>query len=415
MLKPLENPAKKIAFVSSYRPRKCGIATFTADLIDNLGRIGGKGFNPLVVAMESQERLNYDGLVALTVRRNVLPDYYCAARYLNISDIEVVSIQHEFGLFDTNGGAHINRFLNRLNKPVVTTLHTVLDKPSSYYYDSLMDVCAASKKVIVMNKRGIEILQDIYHLPRKKIELIPHGIPNLPFGNSSYCKRRLGLGWRRIILTFGLLSENKGIEVMLKALPRIVKSHPSVLYIILGATHPEVLHFGGNSYRCRLQKMVRDLKMEENVIFCNRFVDDKELFVFLGAADIYVTPYLHKEQLTSGTLAFAMGAGKAIVSTPYRAAEELLANGRGKLVGFGDSDAMAGATLEILSGDSSSLRMRMRAYRYGRKFTWPKVAEAYLKVFEQESVPASMLSRKRPRLSNIKILLDRRQQVSESA
>jgi len=380
-----------------------------------MGRIGGKAFKPVVIAMESQEKLDYDGLVGLTVRKDVAQDYSYAAGYIKHSDVEVVSIQHEFGLFGGKGGSHLSYLLKRLDKPAVTTLHTVLDEPSSDYYDSLIDICAASQKVVTMNKRGIKILHDIYGVPRNKIELIPHGIPNLPFGDSSYYKEKLGIGGRETILTFGLLSENKGIEVMLKALPRIVKSHPSILYIILGAIHPEVLRHEGNSYRWRLRKMVRDLQLEENVAFCNRFVEDEELFVFLGAADVYATPYLHKEQLTSGTLAFAMGAGKAIVSTPYRAAEELLAHGRGKLVGFDNSNDMASATLEILRDDESSLRMRMRAYQYSRKMTWPKVTEAYLKVFEEESVPTSMPSQPRPSFSHISILVDSLQPVSESA
>jgi glycosyltransferase involved in cell wall biosynthesis len=410
-----KGPLNKVAFVSSYRPRKCGIATFTADLIDNIGQITGKEFNPLVVAMESGEELDYDGLVGLTVRKDVKQDYSYAADYINLSDVEVVSVQHEFGLFGGKEGSYLGYLLKRLDKPVVTTLHTVLDEPSSEYYDSLIDVCAASQKVVIMNKRGIKILHDIYGVPRNKIELIPHGIPNLPFGDSSYYKKKLGIGGRETILTFGLLSENKGIEVMLKALPRIVKSHPTILYIILGMTHPEVLRHEGNSYKWRLQKMVRDLQLEENVAFCNRFVEDEELFLFLGAADVYVTPYLHKEQLTSGTLAFAMGAGKAIVSTPYWAAEELLDHGRGKLVGFDNSNDMACAILEILRDDSSSLGMRMRTYQYGRKMTWPKVAEAYLKVFEEQSAPISIPSWPRLNLPNSQVPVYGRQCVSESA
>jgi glycosyltransferase involved in cell wall biosynthesis len=385
---------KKIAFISSYPPRKCGIAVFTADLINNMSHIGGREFDPFVIAMQSGQELRCDDPVGLTIRKDVKQDYFYAADYINLSDVEVVSVQYEFGLFGGKGGSHLSYFLKRLDKPVVTTLHTVLDEPSSEYFDSLIDICAASQKVVVMNKRGIKMLNDIYGVPRKKIDLIPHGIPNLPFANSSYYKEKLGIGGRETILTFGLLSENKGIEVMLKALPRIVKSRPSIRYIILGATHPEVLSREGNSYKWRLQKMVEDLQLEGNVAFFNSFVEDEELFLFLGAADVYVTPYLHEKQLTSGTLAFAMGAGKAIVSTPYWAAQELLAKGRGKLVGFGDSDHMARAILEILGHDSSSFGMRVRAYQYGRSMTWPKVAQAYWKLFSSKipSVPVPLRS-----------------------
>jgi glycosyltransferase involved in cell wall biosynthesis len=291
----------------------------------------------------------------------------------------------------------------------------VLDKPSPEYFDSLSNVCAASQKVVVMNKRGIKMLHDIYRVPHNKIKLIPHGMPNLPFAESGSYKQKLGIEGRETILTFGLLSENKGIEVMLKALPRIVKSRPSVLYIILGTTHPEVLRHEGNSYKWKLQKMVRDLQLQRNVVFHNRFVEDRELFLFLGAADVYVTPYQHEEQLTSGTLAFALGAGKAIVSTPYWAAEELLSYGRGKLVGFGNSDQMARAILEILSSDSTANEMRMKAYQYGRSMIWPKVTESYLRIFEKESARTPRPSWPRLNLPHSQVPVYGRQRVSESA
>ncbi len=259
------------------------------------------------------------------------------------------------------------------------------------------------------------MLHDIYKVPHKKIKLIPHGIPNLPFAESKSYKQKLGIEGRETILTFGLLSENKGIEVMLKALPRIVKSRPSVLYIILGTTHPEVLRREGNSYKWKLQKMVRDLQLQRNVVFHNRFVEDDELFLFLGAADAYVTPYLHEEQLTSGTLAFALGAGKAIVSTPYWAAEELLSYGRGKLVGFGNPDQMAQAILEILCSDSTANEMRMKAYQYSRSMIWPKVVESYLRIFEKDSTRTSRPSWPRPDFSARTMPVYGRQPVSESA
>ncbi len=254
---------------------------------------------------------------------------------INSSDIDVVSVQHEFGLFGGHGGSYLNILLKRLNKPVITTLHTILEDPSTDYFESLTDVCRASEKVIIMNKLGVRMLRDIYGVSKQKIKLIPHGIPNLPFTHNGYYKRILGIEGRKTILTFGLLSKNKGIEVMLRALPRIVKTDPLILYIVLGATHPEVLRSEGQSYKYKLEKIVKELGLQRNVVFHNRFVSDEELFQFLGAADIYVTPYLHKEQLTSGTLAFAVGTGKAVVSTPYWAAQELLAQERGKLVECG--------------------------------------------------------------------------------
>jgi glycosyltransferase involved in cell wall biosynthesis len=374
--------SKKVAFISSYKPRICGIATFTSDLINNVKRAGRAEFEPEVIAMHSENELEYDKTVKLQIRKDVKYDYTSAADYINFSDVDVVSIQHEFGLFGGDGGSYLSLLLEKVNKPVITTLHTVLEKPIMSYFGSLKDVCEASDKVVVMNKRGIKMLRHIYGVPERKIKLISHGIPDLPFADSNYYKRKLGLTGRKTILTFGLLNKNKGIEVMLRALPSIVEANPRVLYIVLGATHPEVLRRDGQSYKLKLERMVMDLGLQGNVVFYNRFVPDEELFSFLGAADIYVTPYLHKEQLTSGTLAFAVGTGKAVVSTPYWAAEELLAQGRGKLVQFGDSGNMSQAIIEILSNNSLSLKMRMRAYEYGRSMTWPKVGKAYWDLFE---------------------------------
>ena len=374
---------KKVAFIASYLPRKCGIATFTADLINNIKLAAGEEFEPQVFAMQSGDKLQYHKPVKFAIRKNVKYDYLSSADYINSSDIDVVSVQHEFGLFGGDGGSYINILLKKLNKPVITTLHTILENPSAEYFNSLTDVCEYSDKVIVMNKRGIEMLQDIYGMSKQKIKLIPHGIPDLPFTNNGYYKRSLGMAGRRTILTFGLLSKNKGIEVMLRALPTIVKTDPSVLYIVLGATHPEVLRHEGQSYKFKLDKIVKELGLERNVVFHNRFVSDEQLFQFLGAADIYVTPYLHKEQLTSGTLAFAVGTGKAVISTPYWAAQELLADGRGKLVRFGDSEHLARSILEILGDELLFCRMKRRAYEYGRSMTWPKIGRAYRELFEK--------------------------------
>jgi glycosyltransferase involved in cell wall biosynthesis len=376
---------KKVAFISSYLPRQCGIATFTSDLITNMKLAGGGEFEPHVFAMQSGTRLEYDKTVKSKICKNVKYDYILAAEDINCSDADLVCVQHEFGLFGGDGGSYLDLLLKRLHKPVITTLHTILEDPPKAYSDSLTDVCEASDKVIVMNKRGIRILRQIYGVAEEKIELIPHGIPDLPFTDSNYYKRQLGMLGRKTILTFGLLSRNKGIEVMLKALPTIVKADPSILYIVLGATHPEVLRHEGQDYKLQLERMVSDLGLQKNVVFYNSFVSDEELFQFLGAADVYVTPYLHREQLTSGTLAFAVGAGKAVVSTPYWAAEELLAQGRGKLVRFGDSKNLARSILEILRNDSLFMRIRKRAYEYGRSMTWPKVGQAYWDLFEARS------------------------------
>jgi glycosyltransferase involved in cell wall biosynthesis len=376
---------RKVAFISSYKPRKCGIATFTGDLINSLQTAGADRFEPVVIAMESGSKLKYDKPVKLRIRKDIKYDYVSAADYINFSTVEAVSVQHEFGLFGGEGGSYLNLLLKRLNKPVITTLHTVLERPPGEYFDSVIELCEASERVIVMNKRGVTMLEDIYGVPHSKIKLIPHGIPDLPFADSTYYKRKLSIEKHKTILTFGLLSKNKGIELMLEALPKIVETDPSVLYIVLGATHPEVLRHEGQSYKLKLQRMVMELGLQRNVVFHNRFVDGEELFEFLGAADVYVTPYLKREQLTSGTLAFAMGAGKAVVSTPYWAAQELLAQGRGKLVRFADSEHLARSIVEILSNESNSYRMRRQAYEYGRSMTWSKGGQAYWSLFEAQA------------------------------
>jgi glycosyltransferase involved in cell wall biosynthesis len=384
---------KKVVFVSSFLPRKCGIATFTTDLIANVSTAAKSEFEPLVVAMCTGDELKYDDPVKFEIRQNVKSDYICAADYINFSHVDLVSVQHEFGLFGGEGGGYLSLLLNRLKAPIVTTLHTVLDEPEEAYRKAMLDLCQASYKVVTMNERGVTMLGDIYGVSGNKVELIAHGIPDLPFVDSSYYKHKFGMEGRKTILTFGLLNENKGIEVMLKALPRIIEAEPSVVYIVLGMTHPNVLKHDGESYRFSLQRLVKDLGIEDNVIFHNRFVNDQELHNFLCAADIYVTPYLSRKQLTSGTLSFAVGTGKAVVSTPYWAAEELLADGRGKLVEPGDSNEMAGAIVELIKDEQQFYSLRRRAYDYGRSRTWPKIGQAYWKLFNAKKLPARIATK----------------------
>lgn len=379
------NSVKKIAFVCTYKPRKCGIATFTSDLIKNIGLASADRFKPIVIAIQSDNRLSYEDPVKINIRKNIKSDYILAADYINSSGVEAVSIQHEFGLFGGPGSSYINLLLERINVPVITTLHTILQKPPIEYLDSLSEVCRLSDKIIVMNKHGIEMLRNIYGLPEHKIILIPHGIPDLPFSGSDRCKKRLGISGRKTILTFGFLSQNKGIEVMLRAMPSIIKSDPNILYVVVGATHPEVLRCEGPIYEHKLKRIVSKLKLQNNVVFHNRFVSDSELFEFLIAADIYVTPYLNAEQLTSGTLAFAVGAGKVVVSTAYWAAEDLLANGRGRLVNFGDSGHLAQTIKEIVNDEAACAEMRRRAYNYGRSITWPRIGGTYWKLLKQQT------------------------------
>ncbi len=391
-----KSSAKRVAFISSFLPRKCGIATFTSDLIENATEAAKGDFEPLVVAMRSDSDLKYNDPVKFEIRQNVKNDYICAADYINFSHVDAVSVQHEFGLFGGDAGSYLSLLLKRLNAPVITTLHTILDDPNPSYHKSLIDVCNASYKVITMNERGISMLRDIYGISGKKVQLIPHGIPDLSFVDNNYYKHKFGMEGRRTILTFGLLSKNKGVEVMLKAMPDIIKAEPSALYIILGMTHPSVLKHDGESYRFSLQQMVKELGLQEHVIFHNRFVSNDELRNFLCAADVYVTPYLNSEQLTSGTLSFAVGTGKAVVSTPYWAAMELLAKGRGKLVRFGDGRQTAEAIIEILQDDSLFYSLRRKAYDYGRSRTWPKIGQSYWKLFSAKRLPVRVTAKASP-------------------
>lgn len=376
-------PAKRIAFITSHLPRKCGIATFTSHLITSLSEASSQHMDPLVVALRAGGDEKYHDPVRFEVRQQKRSDYINAADYLNFSHVDLVSVQHEFGLFGGDAGDYLGLLLRRLKAPIVTTLHTVLEDPDDNYRRAMLDVCRYSRKLITMNERGVGMLKDIYSVSPEKIELIPHGIPDLPFVDSNYYKHKFGLEGRRTILTFGLLSKNKGIETILQALPAIVEADPSVMYIVLGMTHPNVLAQEGESYRFSLQQMVKDLNLEKHVLFYNRFVSDDELYNFLCATDVYVTPYHSVTQLTSGTLSFAVGTGKAVVSTPYWAAEELLDQGRGCLVPFRDSKQLSQTVIKILQDDLVFYSIRRRAYDYGRKRTWPVLGGVYWDLFKE--------------------------------
>ncbi len=384
------NERKKIAFIASYIPRKCGIATFTSNLVESVVSAAGMGCEAGVFAMQNGEEHRYFKPVELLIRQDVQSDYLEACNYINSNGFDAVSLQHEFGLFGGRGGSNINLLLRKLNVPVFTTLHTVLEKPESDYFNSFIDVCDNSYKVIVMNRRGIDMLTDIYGVSRGKIELIPHGIPDIPFNHVSFYKNKLGLQDRKVILTFGLIGPNKGIEVMLKALPDIIRYDSEVLYIILGTTHPGVIKHQGYEYSNKLLNLITNLRLKNNVLYLDRFATNEELREYLAAADIYVTPYLYEQQLTSGTLAFAVGAGKAVVSTPYWAAKELLADGRGVLVPFDNSKKIAEEIIKLLKNGLILHQIQTKAYLYGKTMTWLKVGKAYWKLFERELMPELM-------------------------
>jgi glycosyltransferase involved in cell wall biosynthesis len=359
-----------------------------------------------MVAMVSGLGHQYNQPVKFEIRKDVKNDYLCAADYLNFSHVDLISVQHEFGLFGGSAGAYLNLLLKRIDAPVVTTLHTVLNEPSPEYYQSTVDVCQLSDQIIVMNTRGVSMLTDVFGVAAEKIHLFPHGIPDLPFVDSSYYKHKFGIEGRKTILTFGLLSRNKGIEHMLKALPAIVETEPDILYIILGATHPDVLRHDGEEYRFELQRIVEELGLQNNVMFYNQFVSNERLHHFLCAADIYVTPYQCREQLTSGTLAFAVGAGKAVVSTPYWAAEELLDEGRGVIVPFDGPKKLAEAIINILQDESISNDLRRRAYDYGRTKIWPKIGQQYWELFCKTKAPQKTLTKTFAHKDDSALILD---------
>ncbi len=291
--------------------------------------------------MTSERGHRYPEVVRFEIEEQELDSYRRAADFLNSSSVEVVSLQHEFGIFGGPAGSHLLALLRELKTPVVTTLHTVLLKPNADQLRVMQQLIAHSARLVVMTERGQSILQEVYHAPPEKVDLIPHGIPDVPFVTPDFYKEQFGVGGRRVLLTFGLLSPNKGIEHVLHALPDLVAEFPDLVYIVLGATHPHELRTRGEAYRLALEAIVRNNNIEKNVIFHNRFVELKELTEFIGAADLYVTPYLDEAQITSGTLAYAFGAGKAVISTPYWHAAELLGDQRGVLVPFADPKAIA--------------------------------------------------------------------------
>ena len=373
---------RKIAFLSDYLPRHCGIATFTHELRTALAA-QYPGSDVFVVPVNDLPAgYDYPDEVRFEFNQNDIDSYRRAADYLNFSDADVVCLQHEYGIFGGVAGSFVLALLRDLRIPVVTTLHTILEKPDPDQRRVLQELTTLSARLVVMSERGANILRESYQVPAEKIDLIPHGILDVPFADSSFYKDQFGVEGKNVLLTFGLLSPNKGIENVLKALPEVVKSIPNLVYIVLGATHPNLIREYGEAYRLSLERLAQDLGIKRNVSFYNRFVEQNELKTFLGVTDLYITPYQNAAQTTSGTLAYAVGCGKAVISTPYWHAEELLAEDRGVLVPFGDSAAMASAIISLLRNDAKRHGMRKRAYLYGRELVWSKIAQRYAASFE---------------------------------
>ena len=385
---------QKIALLGDYLPRKCGIATFTSDLLAAVAAEHPQSQCFAVPVNDVEGGYEYPAAVRFEIEEQDLSSYQRAADFLNIGNVDIVCVQHEFGIFGGPAGSHVLAVLRELKMPVVTTLHTLLQEPTADQRRVMQELIARSARLVIMAERGRQMLEDIYHAPSAKIDLIPHGIPDMPFVDPNYYKDQFGVEGRVVLLTFGLLSPNKGIEHVFNALPSILAEFPDVVYIVLGATHPNELREQGEAYRLSLERLAKKNKVQKNVIFYNRFVELEELKEFIGAADLYLTPYLNEAQITSGALAYAFGAGKAVLSTPYWHAAELLAEERGVLVPFGDAKAIAREVIGLLRDESRRHAIRKNAYKLGREMIWSNVARLYMRSFELARLEGAVLSRK---------------------
>lgn len=370
----------KVAFIGSYLPRRCGIATFSSDLLTTLSaEASGTEFWSLAVN-DLAGGYDYPPEVHFEIGQKTIADYRAAVDFLNMNLVEAVCLQHEFGIFGGAHGAYVLRLLENLRMPVVTTLHTVLREPNRDQKEIIAAIADHSDRVVVMSRTAEEILQSVYGVPGNRIAVIPHGVPDVPFLDTSYNKDRFDVVGRKVILTFGLLSEGKGLEYVIDALPEIVRHHPEAVFAIVGATHPEVRRRDGEAYRHGLVRRASDLGVEGNVVFYNQFIDTPTLLDFISTADVVVTPYVNAEQIVSGVLSYALGAGKAIVSTPYWYADEMLAEGRGRLVPFRNAGAIAAEIVSLLDDDIERNAMRKRAYVASRGMVWKEVAAKYFKL-----------------------------------
>ncbi|MGA8264692.1 MAG: glycosyltransferase family 4 protein [Ignavibacteriaceae bacterium] len=376
----------RIAFIGNYLPRQCGIATFTTDLCEAIAKQYSDTTCIAIPVNDVATGYGYPSRVRFELTEKDIDSYLRASDYLNINNVDMVNLQFEYGIFGGKAGSHILALLQGLRMPIVTTLHTILKNPNTDQLRVLEEVAALSDRLVVMSERGSEFLQDVYHVAPEKIDMIPHGIPDVPFVDPSFNKDLFGVEGKIVILSFGLLSSNKGIETVISALPDIVARYPNVVYIVVGATHPHVIQNEGETYRLSLQWLAQQKNVESNVIFYNRFVSIEELIEFIGAADIYITPYLNEAQITSGTLAYTIGAGKAVISTPYWYAQEMLSHERGILVPFNNPEAMAEQVINLLNNEAERHAMRKRAYKFGRSMIWSEVAQRYMECFDRARV-----------------------------
>lgn len=371
----------KIAFIGTYVPRECGIGTFTHNLFNSvLKNIEGqkKTDTGFVVALNDNDlTYKYPEEVKLTIRQDYQSDYIEAVKYINLSGADLCILEHEFGIFGGESGVYILPLLYRLEIPLIVTLHTVLKNPSYNEKAVLQEICKMAQKIVVMSHKAIEFLTEVYQVPVEKISLIEHGVPNIYF-TPEVAKKEFKLENKKVLLTFGFVGRNKGIETVIKALPKIIEKHPDVVYIVLGKTHPNVIRHSGEEYRIYLMRLVNTLHLDKNVVFLNEFIDEQDLFKYLYASDIYITPYLNEAQITSGTLSYAVGVGTAVISTPYWHAAELLADGRGLLFNFNDYGKLSTIINDLLDHPIKMIDLKKRAADYGKNITWPKIGDRYV-------------------------------------
>ena len=371
-----------IAFLGTYVPRECGIATFTKDLIDSIDLLDKFAPARVIAVNEIETIYDYDSRVKQQIRQDFEEDYVQAAKYINASRIDAVNVQHEFGIYGGEWGKYIVSFLQNVRKPVITTLHTVQPDFESTARNVLEEISVRSKAVVVMAKAAKNILNK-YNVPNEKINVVQHGCPDIPFVTSDSLKPSLGLKGRIVLSTFGLINAGKGIEYVLQALPPLVEKYRNIVYLVIGETHPEVRKIEGETYRMSLVKLVDQLGLKNHVRFHNRFLTKRELTRYLQATDVYITPYLGANQISSGTLVYALGAGRAVVSTPYLHAKEVLSHGRGLFCEFRNADSITNEVQKLLENKELRREIERKAYRYSRSFTWPKVAKRYAGIFKQ--------------------------------
>ena len=371
----------RIAVIGNYLPRQCGIATFTTDLCAAISAEYGTARLLALPVNDTETGYDYPARVRWSLAQDDVKSYQDAAEFLNFNNIDMVCLQHEYGIFGGPAGSHILHLLRGLKMPVVTTLHTVLREPNPDQLAVMEEIAELSDRLIVMSQLSSQFLQEVFKVPGGKIDMVPHGVPDLPFLDPNFYKDRFGVEGKAVLLTFGLLSPNKGIENVIQALPQILDKHKNVAYIVAGATHPHILRREGDKYRASLQALAKEVGVESQVIFHDRFVSPEEMAEFIGAADIYITPYRYEAQVVSGTLAYALGAGKAIISTPYWHAIELLDDRRGALVPFQNPGAIANKAIELLDTPAIRHAMRKRAYLFARDMVWKRVAQGYMESF----------------------------------